>query len=166
VSAARNSRAKAFVVAAVMSSATTTATVREILARLYTSTTDPPVMMSMAGKKGSMNLKHDPGKWIPVFRKRSCLNKKIVRDDDSKKCHLALAGLFASGNPCGAAYRCTVVPVAIQGQSADDWEPKERAAEMYAHQIGNRIPLYAISLPKTHRRHVQLGSRIRGLPAR
>jgi hypothetical protein len=35
-------------------------------------------------------LEHDPEKWVPVFRKRSCSNKKIERDDDSKKSHLAL----------------------------------------------------------------------------
>jgi hypothetical protein len=27
-------------------------------------------------------LEHDPEKWVPVFRKRSCSNKKIERDDD------------------------------------------------------------------------------------
>src|SRR6266550_4625037 len=37
-------------------------------------------------------LEHDPEKWAPVFRKRSCSNKKIERDDDSKKSHHALAG--------------------------------------------------------------------------
>jgi len=35
-------------------------------------------------------LEHDPEKWIPVFRKRSCSSKKTERDDDSKKSHLAL----------------------------------------------------------------------------
>jgi hypothetical protein len=35
-------------------------------------------------------LEHDPEKWLPVFRKRSCSNKKIERDDDSKKSHPAL----------------------------------------------------------------------------
>ena len=35
-------------------------------------------------------LEHDPEKWIPVFPKRSCSNKKIERDDDSKKSHPAL----------------------------------------------------------------------------
>ena len=35
-------------------------------------------------------LEHDPEKWIPVFGKRSCSNKRIERDDDSKKSHLAL----------------------------------------------------------------------------
>src|SRR5205807_6044867 len=35
-------------------------------------------------------LQHDPEKWTPVFRTRSCSNKKIERDDDSKKSHLAL----------------------------------------------------------------------------
>src|SRR6266705_1073758 len=38
----------------------------------------------------SSGLEHDPEKWTPVFRKRSCSNKKIERDDDSKKSHLAL----------------------------------------------------------------------------
>jgi hypothetical protein len=39
---------------------------------------------------------HDPEKWVPVFRKRSCSNKKIERDDDSQKSHPALerANLF------------------------------------------------------------------------
>jgi hypothetical protein len=32
-------------------------------------------------------LEHDPEKWIPVFRKRSCSNEKIERNDDSKKSH-------------------------------------------------------------------------------
>src|SRR5271156_2849445 len=36
-------------------------------------------------------LEHDPEKWAPVFRKRSCSNKKIERDDDSKKSHPALS---------------------------------------------------------------------------
>jgi hypothetical protein len=32
-------------------------------------------------------LKHDPEKWIPVFRKRSCSDKGIKREDESKKSH-------------------------------------------------------------------------------
>jgi hypothetical protein len=36
---------------------------------------------------------HDPEKWIPVFGKRPCSNKKIERDNDLKKSHLALAKL-------------------------------------------------------------------------
>jgi hypothetical protein len=36
-------------------------------------------------------LEHDPEKWMPVFGQRSCSNKGIERDDDSKKSHLALA---------------------------------------------------------------------------
>jgi hypothetical protein len=31
----------------------------------------------------------DPEKWIPVFRERSCANKNIKRNDDSKKSHPA-----------------------------------------------------------------------------
>src|SRR5882672_12688752 len=45
------------------------------------------------------SLEHDPEKWVPVFprdkreafARRSCSNKKIERDDDSKKSHPALA---------------------------------------------------------------------------
>src|SRR6516165_7334439 len=33
---------------------------------------------------------HDPEKWEPVFGKRSCSNKELKRDDDSKKNHPAL----------------------------------------------------------------------------
>src|SRR5882762_2589826 len=44
------------------------------------------------------DLEHDPEKWVPVFprdkreafARRSCSNKKIERDDDSKKSHPAL----------------------------------------------------------------------------
>jgi hypothetical protein len=44
-------------------------------------------------------LEHDPEKWVPVFprdkreafARRSCSNKKIEWDDDSKKSHPALA---------------------------------------------------------------------------
>jgi len=37
-----------------------------------------------------VSLKHDPEKWEPVFGKRSCSNKDVERDDDSKKHHPAL----------------------------------------------------------------------------
>ena len=30
-------------------------------------------------------VEHDPEKWTPVFGRRSCSNKKLKRDDDSKK---------------------------------------------------------------------------------
>src|SRR5438105_14861132 len=49
-----------------------------------------------------VELEHDPEKWIPVFRKRSCSNKKIEWDDDSKKSHRALedeAGGHAPSDP-------------------------------------------------------------------
>ena len=50
------------------------------------------------------NLEHDPEKWVPVFprdkreafARRSCSNKKIERDDDSKKSHPALVGVVDS----------------------------------------------------------------------
>src|SRR5215831_3405896 len=35
-------------------------------------------------------LEHDPEKWEPVFGKRSCSNKELERDDDSKRHHPAL----------------------------------------------------------------------------
>jgi hypothetical protein len=40
-------------------------------------------------------LEHDPEKWVPVFRKRSCSNKKIERDDESKGSHHALEAFAA-----------------------------------------------------------------------
>src|SRR6202051_4480178 len=40
------------------------------------------------------DLKHDPEKWIPVFRKRSCYNKALKREDDPKKSHPALERQF------------------------------------------------------------------------
>jgi hypothetical protein len=39
-------------------------------------------------------LEHDPEKWVPVFRKDHAQIKEIERDDDSKKRHPALGGLF------------------------------------------------------------------------
>jgi hypothetical protein len=42
-------------------------------------------------------LKHDPEKWVPVFRKRSCSNKNIERDADLTKTHRAL-GCRGQGN--------------------------------------------------------------------
>jgi hypothetical protein len=49
------------------------------------------------------SLEHDPEKWLPVFGKAcprarpegSCSNKKLERDDDSKRSHHALAGAGA-----------------------------------------------------------------------
>src|SRR5207253_6467389 len=38
----------------------------------------------------TVRLEHDPEKWIPVFGKRSCSSKKVERDDESKRSHLAL----------------------------------------------------------------------------
>ena len=37
--------------------------------------------VSIAGDQ--LALKHDPEKWIPVFRKRSCSIKELDRDDES-----------------------------------------------------------------------------------
>src|ERR1700730_7494932 len=50
-------------------------------------------------------LEPDPEKWTPVFprdkreafARRSCSDKKIERDDDSKKCHRALEGAEMAG---------------------------------------------------------------------
>jgi hypothetical protein len=37
-----------------------------------------------------LSLEHDAEKWAPVFRKDHAQTKKVERDDDSKKSHLAL----------------------------------------------------------------------------
>src|SRR5713101_4896768 len=49
----------------------------------------------------ALRQEHDPEKWVPVFprdkreafARRSCSNKKIERDDDSKKSHPAPGGI-------------------------------------------------------------------------
>jgi hypothetical protein len=46
---------------------------------------------------------HVPQKWEPVLRKRTCANKELERDDDSKKSHPAL----------GWAKACFCAPVAL-----------------------------------------------------
>src|SRR6516225_4127395 len=43
----------------------------------------------------SVRLEHVPEKWQPVFRKKTCSNKKIEQDDDSKK-----SPSINSKNPC------------------------------------------------------------------
>ncbi|PNE10174.1 MAG: hypothetical protein CR217_15850 [Beijerinckiaceae bacterium] len=43
-------------------------------------------------------LEHDPEKWTPVFGRRSCSNKNLKRDDDSKKSHPALMKLERNGS--------------------------------------------------------------------
>src|SRR6516164_6538468 len=46
------------------------------------------------GDRGSrryrVRLEHVPQKWEPVLRKRTCSNKELEQDDDSKKSHPAL----------------------------------------------------------------------------
>ena len=39
-------------------------------------------------------LEHDPEKWVPVFRIRSCSNKKLELDADLTTTHVALATNF------------------------------------------------------------------------
>jgi NitT/TauT family transport system substrate-binding protein len=46
-------------------------------------------------------LPHDPEKWTPVFGKRSCSNKALERDDDSRKRHRALARVCLAGAAAG-----------------------------------------------------------------
>ena len=54
---------------------------------------------------------HDPEKWVPVFprdkreafARRSCSNKKMKRDDDSKKSHRALVAVAQNHVGAGAA---------------------------------------------------------------
>jgi hypothetical protein len=46
---------------------------------------------STASPAPDEQLQHDPEKWEPVFGKRSCSNKELERDDDSRKNHPALA---------------------------------------------------------------------------
>ena len=63
-------------------------------------------------------LEHDPEKWTPVFGKGSCSNKKLERDDDSKKSHPAL-GLDFSVSHAG---RLCVVALTWSGAVGVDIE--------------------------------------------
>jgi hypothetical protein len=64
---------------------------------------------AMAAKRNRL-VEHDPEKWIPVFprdkreafARRSCSNKELERDDDSKKSHHALAA-YSFGYQSGRA---------------------------------------------------------------
>src|SRR5205807_4161839 len=58
---------------------------------------EPKGTMGSIGKRAKCTsaqlfdeLQHDPEKWVPVFRKRSCSDIRTARDDDSKKSHPAL----------------------------------------------------------------------------
>src|SRR5258707_10414152 len=51
------------------------------------------------GGLSRFGVEHDPEKWVPVFPKRSCSNKKIERDDDSKKSHPALGVATVARTP-------------------------------------------------------------------
>src|SRR5215207_1179545 len=44
----------------------------------------------VVGRLAHAPLKHDPEKWATGFRKRSCSNKEVERDDDSTRSHRAL----------------------------------------------------------------------------
>jgi hypothetical protein len=48
-------------------------------------------------------LEHDPEKWIPVYGKRSCSEKKLERDDDSKKTRHALMAYVRGRRHCIAS---------------------------------------------------------------
>src|SRR5207237_3238644 len=48
------------------------------------------------------DIEDDPEKLVPVFRKRSCSQKRIGREDDSKKSHDALGGVDSKDSLLGA----------------------------------------------------------------
>src|SRR3974390_35302 len=49
---------------------------------------------------------HDPEKWVPVFGKRSCSNKEVEQDDDSKKNHPALLARRRARTCASSTARC------------------------------------------------------------
>jgi hypothetical protein len=63
-------------------------------------------------------LEHDPEKWQPVFGKRSCSNKEVERDDDSKKNHPALGRNPPAWCVFGASYARSVVCLAGAAQGS------------------------------------------------
>src|SRR6266851_3915975 len=68
-------------------------------------------------------LEHDPEKWGTGFRKRSCSNKKIERDDDSKKSHPALGfatkpvAACASPSPAFGGLASTIASMGSRGST-------------------------------------------------
>src|SRR5262245_31846097 len=59
--------------------------------------TQPSPPISPTLPLDSTNAEHDPEKWMPVFGKDHAQNKKLERDDDSKKSHPAPERV---ANPC------------------------------------------------------------------
>ncbi len=76
-------------------------------------------------------LEHDPEKVGTGFPKRSCSNKKIERDDDSKKSHPALRiprryshfvfGIIQSGVTCAIAAAIASYPLLSEGSFVWHW---------------------------------------------
>jgi len=78
-----------------------------------------------------LDLEHDPEKWIPVFRKRSCSIKRIERDGDSKKSHLALAGFSFAFAGRGKFLRVPFKPMLLGAADATG------EANLAAHRCSN-----------------------------
>jgi NitT/TauT family transport system substrate-binding protein len=83
-------------------------------------------------------LEHVPQKWEPVLRKRTCSNKVIERDDDSKKSHPALAA--------GA----TVLALLLAGAVAGSEESKPELANVRL-AVGGKPALFYLPLTVTER---------------
>src|SRR5438445_4861869 len=105
------------------------------LTRLLDANRSLPRYPSPGAVSAGKRLEHDPEKWVPVFprdkreafARRSCSNKKVERDDDSKKSHLALAGSRRGAlgrnrlgrGLCGAGLGRRAVPAAGGGRGVD-----------------------------------------------
>ena len=101
----------------------------------------PRVLQSPLGRDPTAvfgRLEHDPEKWAPVFRERSCLNKRIERDDDSKRSHHALAPTRPD------------IPDALS-RRARPREPTGRAPPPLAClQIASRVAMMGLMIRESH----------------
>src|SRR5204863_7095208 len=93
-------------------------------------------------------VEHDPEKWIPGFRKRSCSNNNLERDDDSKKSHHALAARSRSTVPLTPSSRAN--PSGTAGSPRQDGKGEElksprKRQRAQSKQIGVRT--IAVQIP-------------------
>jgi wyosine [tRNA(Phe)-imidazoG37] synthetase (radical SAM superfamily) len=87
-------------------------------------------------------LEHDPEKWVPVFGKRSCSNKNLERDDDSKKSHPDLSPAAA---PPAAVRPIMAMDRRFTVRLADRVEPAAKLAFLRRLATDGRFPGAAVA---------------------
>src|SRR5262249_4141614 len=83
-------------------------------------------------------LEHVPQKWVPVLRKRTCSNKEIEQDDDSKKSHPDLACVPVASEE--KRYESVVASAVMRAVF-----PKDAARRFFLKSVGASTALAALS---------------------